>query len=312
MNDVQLRLAFAGTPELAATVLQSIIDSGRYEIRLVYTQPDRPAGRGKRLQQSAVKALAEHYHLPVREPIRARDLDAGGELVDVDVLVVAAYGLILPPEILNRTRLGCINVHTSLLPRWRGAAPIQRALQAGDTLTGITIMQVDAGLDSGDILLQKTCPIHAHDTAATLEARLAQLGGATLLEALDLLAEGRISPVPQDQGQTCYAGKISKQEARIDWTRPAIELERMVRAFNPHPVAFTRLNGITMRVWQSEVVGGQAAGCAPGTVVAAGSDGIDVCTGDRLLRLRMVQLPGKKVMSARDFINGHQDFLKSC
>lgn len=309
MNDVQLRLAFAGTPELAAAMLQAIIDSGRHSVRLVFTQPDRPAGRGRRLHKSAVKNLSEHYHLPVREPVLSREFDTSGELADIDALVVAAYGLILPQQILTRPRLGCINVHTSLLPRWRGAAPIQRALQAGDTETGITIMQMDAGLDSGDILLQRACPIHAYDTAATLETRLTQLGGDCLLETLDLLALERIRPVPQDGNLACYAGKISKQEGRIDWTRPAVELERMVRAFNPHPVAFTELNGITMRVWEAQVVTGQAAENTPGTVTAAGSDGIDVCTGDLMLRLLKVQLPGKKIMTAGDFSNGCPGFL---
>ena len=309
MSEVQLRLAFAGTPGLAATVLQSIIDSGRYSIHRVYTQPDRPAGRGRRLQKSAVKVLAEHYHLPIREPARSKDLDPGGELFDIDVLVVAAYGIMLPPQILNRPRLGCVNVHTSLLPRWRGAAPIQRALQAGDTATGITIMQMDAGLDSGDILLQKTCPILAQDTAATLEMRLAQLGSAALLQTLDRLAAGVVRPEQQDESRACYAGKISKQEARIDWTRPAAELERMVRAFNPQPVAYTRLNGMTMRVWEADLVAQRALSSTPGTVLAADSSGIDVSTGDLVLRLRKVQLPGKKVMSAGDFINGHPHFL---
>lgn len=309
MSDSQLRLAFAGTPGLAAAVLQSIIDSGRYSIRLVYTQPDRPAGRGRRLQQSAVKVLADQHQLCVRQPVRSGEFDPEGELAAVDVLVVAAYGLILPSRILNLPRLGCINVHTSLLPRWRGAAPIQRALQAGDTETGITIMQITEGLDSGDILLQKTCPIYPHDTAATLEFRLTQLGSTCLLETLELLAEGRVNPLPQDETRACYAGKISKQEARIDWTRPAEDLERMIRAFNPHPVAVAALQGVTMRVWEAEVVPGQAGACPPGRVVAAGSDGIDVGTGTGLLRLRKVQIPGKKVIAAGDFINGHPEFF---
>jgi len=309
VSDVPLRLAFAGTPELAAAVLQSIIDGGRHSISLVFTQPDRPAGRGRRLQKSAVKILAQHHHLQIREPVRSGEFDPGAELADVDALVVAAYGLILPPQILNRSRLGCINVHTSLLPRWRGAAPIQRALQAGDKETGITIMQMDAGLDSGDILLQRACPIQSTDTAATLEARLAQLGSDCLLETLDLLALGHIRSVPQDGSLASYAGKISKQEGHIDWNRPALELERMVRAFNPHPVAFTELNGITMRVWEAQVVAGQMSNHTPGTVTAAGGDGIDVCTGEQMLRLLKVQLPGKKIMTAGDFSNGHPGFL---
>ena len=309
MSDSRLRLAFAGTPRLAATVLQALIDCGRYSILTILTQPDRPAGRGRRLQQSAVKELAQQHGLPVREPSAAGELDPQGELNGVDVLVVAAYGLILPAGILERPRLGGINVHTSLLPRWRGAAPIQRALLAGDSETGITIMQMDAGLDSGDILLQKTCPIHTDDTAATLEDRLAILGSECLLETLDRLALNDLSPTPQDERRVTYAAKISKQEARIDWTRPAADLERMVRAFNPNPVAFTELLGITMRIWEAQVVEGGGSGRAPGTIVGAGKAGIDVSTGEQLLRLLKVQIPGKKVISVGDFINGHPDFL---
>lgn len=309
MNDVLLRLAFAGTPELAAMVLQSIIDRGRYSTDLIYTQPDRPAGRGRRLQKSAVKVLAEHYRLPIREPGQPRDFDPGGELADVDLLVVAAYGMILPPQILNRPRLGCVNVHTSLLPRWRGAAPIQRAILAGDKVTGITIMKMDAGLDSGDTLLQKTCPIHPSDCAATLQDRLAILGSKCLLEVLDKIAGGNITPLKQDDSRATYASKISKQEARIDWTRPATELERMVRAFNPHPVAFTELNGIAMRIWEAHIIADTAFTAPPGTVIAAARNGIDVTTGDQLLRICKVQIPGKKVISAGDFINGHPDFI---
>lgn len=309
MSDVKLRLAFAGTPELAATILQTILKSGHYQICLVYTQPDRPAGRGRKVQKSAVKIVAEQHRLPVREPVRSSDFDPREELVNIDVLVVAAFGMILPAEVLNRPARGCVNVHTSLLPRWRGAAPIQRAILAGDGITGITVMNMEAGLDSGDILLQKTCAILPTDTAATLQDRLALLGSECLLEVLDVIAGGGIRSTKQDESRVTYAAKINKQEARVDWTRPAVELERMVRAFNPHPVAVTELNGIEMRIWEADIVADTALTAPPGTVVAAGRNGIDVTTGDRLLRLRKVQLPGKKVISAGDFINGHPDFV---
>lgn len=309
MSDVQLRLAFAGTPDLAATILRSLLASGLYRINLVFTQPDRPAGRGRKVQKSAVKILAEQHRLPVREPGRSSDFDAGGELTNIDVLVVAAFGMILPAEFLNRPALGCVNVHTSLLPRWRGAAPIQRAIQAGDRETGITIMKMEAGLDSGAILLQKACPIHPSDTAATLEQRLAILGSKCLLEALGMLAGGNIRPSKQDDSLATYAPKVSKEEACIDWTRPAAELERMVRAFNPHPVAFTELNGTFMRIWEAEIIAHTPLTAPPGTVVAAGRNGIDVTTGDQLLRLRKIQVPGKTVISAGAFINGHPDFF---
>ena len=309
MSDVPLRLAFAGTPDLAATILQSLLANGQYRICLVFTQPDRPAGRGRKVKKSAVKILAEQHQLPIREPLRSTDFDHLKELATINVLVVAAYGMILPAEVLERPVLGCVNVHTSLLPRWRGAAPIQRAILAGDRETGITIMKMEAGLDSGDILLQRTCTIHPSDTAATLEERLANLGSKCLHEVLDQVTRGDINPSKQDDRYATYAAKITKQEACINWARPAAELERIVRAFNPHPVAFTELNGTVLRIWQADIVTDTALTAPPGTVVAADKNGILVTTGEQLLRLREVQVPGKKVVSAGDFINGHPDFF---
>lgn len=311
MNDVSLRLAFAGTPDLAATVLHTLLDNGRYPVNLVFTQPDRPAGRGRKIIKSPVKVLAEKNHLPIRQPVHSGDIDPDGELANVDVLVVAAYGMILPPVVLNRPGLGCINVHTSLLPRWRGAAPIQRAILAGDRVTGITIIGMDEGLDTGDILLQKSCLIHRDDTAATLSGRLAQMGGECVLEILEKMNHGEIEPLKQNDSMATYAGKISKQETRIDWTRPAADLNRMIRAFNPKPVAYTELNGVEMRIWEAIVHEGNGSKGLPGSIYSASSEGIDVATGDQLLRIRKLQLPGKKIISARDFVNSHPNFMSS-
>jgi methionyl-tRNA formyltransferase len=309
VNDVPLRLAFAGTPDLAATVLQALLDIRQYRISLVLTQPDRPAGRGRKILKSAVKILAEKNHIRIRQPAHPSEIDPDCDLANVDVLVVAAFGMILPSEILNRPRLGCINVHTSLLPRWRGAAPIQRAILTGDSETGITIIKMDAGLDTGDMLLRKSCLIHRDDTVATLEKRLAILGGECVLEVLDRFTGGKTEAIKQDDSLASYAGKISKQEARIDWTRPAIDLERMIRAFNPQPVAYTELKRIEMRIWEASVIENQGSTPPPGSICSASAEGIDVATGDQLLRIHKLQLPGKKIISARDFLNSHADFI---
>ena len=244
-----LRIAFAGTPELAATVMAQVISSQRHTITLVYTQPDRPAGRGRRLTPGPVKQLALAHGLAVQQPRQPVELDPQELLRAVDVLLVAAYGMLLPAAILERPRHGAINVHTSLLPRWRGAAPIQRAIQSGDTVTGITVMQMDAGLDTGPILLQERCPILAHDTSESLHQRLAMLGGECTLRALDLLAANQLTATPQDAALATYARKIAKDEARLDWRVPAEQLARTVRAFNPRPVCDTIIDETTLRIW---------------------------------------------------------------
>ncbi len=309
MTDSTLQLAFAGTPALAATILQTLIDNTAHDIVVVYTQPDRPSGRGRKLHESEVKRLATARQLDIRQPASAADIDPAGQLSNVDVLIVAAYGMILPAALLTQPRLGCINVHTSLLPRWRGAAPIQRSIQAGDTETGISIMQMDTGLDTGDILLQQSCPIHSDDTAGTLHDRLAILGGKCLLETLNRILTGDIHPLKQDDRQSTYARKLSKAEALIDWSKPAIEVQRMIRAFNPAPVAHTELNGIKMRIWDADILDKAHESQAPGSVIACRPDGIIVTTGTQLLCIRRLQLPGKKVSTTQDFLNGHPDFI---
>ena len=309
MNAGSLTLAFAGTPELAAIVLSALIKADDYPISYIFTQPDRPAGRGRKVIRSPVKLLAEARKIPIRQPGKSREIDPDGELSNVDLLVVAAYGMILPAEILSRPKLGCINVHTSLLPRWRGAAPIQRAIQAGDTETGITIMQMDEGLDTGDILLQRICAIHTRETAGTLHDRLATLGAKCLIETLDCFRNDGLQVKKQDDSKAIYASKVTKAEARIDWTLPARELEKMIRAFNPVPVAHTTLNDKDLRVWDAEVFPTNSNPQSAGTIVSADTRGIIVATGEGMLNITRLQLPGKKAITVKDFLNGHPDFM---
>lgn len=304
----ELRLAFAGTPELAASILKKLIATDVYTITSVYTQPDRPAGRGQKQHKSAVKELAESKQLALIQPTTAVDIDPDNNLAKIDILVVAAYGMLLPDTILDRPRMGCINVHTSLLPRWRGAAPIQRAIQAGDKETGITIMQMDAGLDTGDILLQKICPISDFDTAGTLHDRLAVLGGEALVETLNGLVSNTLRGQAQDNARVTYAHKISKAEAEIDWSMSARDIERTIRAFIPRPVAHTLLNNVQMRIWEAEVLETDKHNKSPGTVLASSNAGIDVASGDGVIRILKLQQPGKKIVTVAAFHNGHPHF----
>ena len=303
-----LHLAFAGTPDLAAAILRQLISDGRYALSRVYTQPDRPAGRGRKLLKSPVKLVAQAHGLEVLQPRTAAEFDPEDYLSRVDVLIVVAYGMILPESLITRPQYGSINVHLSLLPRWRGAAPIQRAIAAGDSETGVSIMQMDAGLDTGDVLLQRSCPILPDDTAGSLQDRLAGLAGDCLLETLDAVGRHTLVPVKQNNEFATYAGKISKAEAALDWTRPAVEIERLVRAFNPAPVAHTVVNGKNLRVWQATVLTQARAQAAPGQVVAYSPQGLDIATGDNLLRIQKLQLPGKKTLLIRDFYHGNPDF----
>ena len=300
----ELKIVFAGTPEFSLPPLQALLQSV-HQITAVYTQPDRPAGRGRRLMPSPVKQLALTNELQVFQPLnfkREEDL-LQLESLGADLMVVVAYGLILPARVLRAPRLGCINIHASLLPRWRGAAPIQRAIQAGDRQTGVTIMRMDAGLDTGPMLLVKTCPISDRDTAASVHDRLAVLGAEALLEALPGVADGSLAAQPQDESGACYAQKLDKAEALIDWTRPAIEIDRLIRAFIPWPVAQTELDGKLLRIWRCSVQPGIGGAAQPGCVVAADQRGIDVVTGNAVLRIHELQPPGKRVMSAAEFLN---------
>jgi methionyl-tRNA formyltransferase len=301
-----MRILFAGTPEFAAGHLRALLDDSAHEIIAVFTQPDRPAGRGKRLTASPVKTLALLHHLPIYQPVSLREVATQEQISRLapDIMVVVAYGLILPPAILAIPRLGCLNVHASLLPRWRGAAPIQRAIEAGDSQTGITIMQMDAGLDTGDMLLKTTCDIGEHDTTASLHDKLLDTGGSALCSVLEKIAEGSVSPEKQNSRDACYAAKISKSEAKIDWNLPSIVLERKVRAFIPFPVAYFDLDGQSVRVFESSALH-ESSQKIPGTIVQCSQQGIDISTGDNLLRLKKLQLPGGKPLSAGEILNGH-------
>ncbi len=300
-----LRVAFSGTPEFAARALQAIVAAG-YPVPLVLTQPDRPAGRGMKLQASAVKQVAQQHGLPVLQPQglrlggrHAADAQAAHDALAVaraDVMVVAAYGLILPPSVLDLPRLGCLNIHASLLPRWRGAAPIQRAIEAGDAQTGITLMQMDAGLDTGPMLLTRALPITADDTAATLHDKLADLGAALVVEGLGGLAAGQLLPTPQPQAGVTYAAKIDKREARLDWSRPAVELERRLRAFTPWPGGdFTLADGTVIKVGAAQLAEGAGP---PGEVLVADRDGVLVACGQGALRLMRLQRPSAAMQPA--------------
>lgn len=297
-----MKIVFAGTPQFAAGALCALLET-KHQIAAVLTQPDRPSGRGMQLAASPVKQLAQQHAIPIWQPETLKSDAARHALreLQADVMIVAAYGLILPSAILQLPRFGCLNIHASLLPRWRGAAPIQRAILAGDSETGITIMQMDAGLDTGDILLQKHCTITAEDTTQSLHDKLAELGAESIVEALRLLTEGKLHPQKQDETLTCYAAKINKAEARIDWSLPAGEVARMVRAFNPFPVAHTELNGTSIKIWQVQPA---AKSGAPGRVLAVGKTGVLVACGEGSLVLEILQKPGGKALPAAEFLRG--------
>lgn len=299
-----LRIIYAGTPEFAVPALQALIDSP-HAVVAVYTQPDRPAGRGRKLRASPVKELALQHDIPVEQPDSLRNAAAQRDLAtyEADVMIVAAYGLILPQAVLDMPRLGCLNIHGSLLPRWRGAAPIQRSIMVGDQETGVTIMQMNAGLDTGDMLLKKAIPITGQDTSASLHDQLAELGAVALLEVLEGLSSGAIKAEAQDESLVTYAEKLTKAEAVIDWSQPAEVISRQIRGLNPWPVAQTSHQCQPLRIWMAQSLNAHQA-VNPGTVVLEGPEGIDVATGDGLLRVTRLQLPGGKPLDARDFLNG--------
>ena len=300
-----MNLAFAGTPDISAVVLSALLQSPKHKVKHIYTRPDRPAGRGRKTRPSPVKQVAEQFAIPVRQPATRAELGQDADLAGIDALIVVAYGLILPAPVLSRPRHGCINVHFSLLPRWRGAAPVQRAIQAGDRETGVSIMLMDTGIDTGKILLQESCEIGSADTGLTLSGRLASLGSECLLEALGALFSGSAAPREQDDGLATYAAKVSKREAEIDWAMEARQIERTIRAFNPAPVAFTSLNGMKIRVWEAAAMDAGTQHVPPGEIIAYGRAGLDVSTGNGTLRILTLQLEGKKKQGIREIHNGY-------
>lgn len=297
-----MRVIFAGTPDFSVPPLQALLGSG-HDVVGVYTQPDRPAGRGRKLTGSPVKQLAVEHQLPVFQPLTLKAPETQEELAALqpDLMVVVAYGLILPQAVLNLPRLGCVNLHASLLPRWRGAAPIQRAILAGDRQTGVCLMQMEAGLDTGPVLAEVATDISERETGGSLHDRLSQLAADLLARHIDDIEQGRLTPAPQDDSLATYAHKLDKMEAIIDWHQDAKQLERMVRAFNPWPVAQSVYRGEVLRVW--DALATEGTGAAPGSVVAAGKAGIDVACASGCLRLLTVQLPGGKRLSAAEFLN---------
>lgn len=308
MSD-SLRIIFAGTPDFAARHLDALLLSG-HQVVGVFTQPDRPAGRGNKLTPSPVKVLAEQHSIPVFQPksLRPAENQAMVQALEADVMVVVAYGLILPQSVLSMPRLGCINVHGSLLPLWRGAAPIQRALWAGDSQTGVTIMQMDVGLDTGAMLHKISCPILPQDTSATLYDKLAELGPRGLLETLQQLAEGRAVAEAQNDALATYAEKLSKEEARLNWQLSAEQLERCIRAFNPWPISYFTIDGQPVKVWKAEALA-KVHHSQPGTIIQADKQGIQVATADGILNIQELQPAGKKTMGTQDLLNSRREWF---
>ncbi|MCI2212852.1 methionyl-tRNA formyltransferase [Ewingella americana] len=304
-----MRIIFAGTPDFAARHLDALLTS-EHEVVGVFTQPDRPAGRGNKLTPSPVKTLALEHGIPVFQPKSLRPAESQQLVAELnaDVMVVVAYGLILPQAVLEMPKLGCINVHGSLLPRWRGAAPIQRSLWAGDSQTGITIMQMDVGLDTGNMLHKIECDIEPQDTSATLYNKLAELGPTGMLATLQQLAEGTARPEVQDEALVTYAEKLSKEEARLDWSLSAKQLERCIRAFNPWPMSYFVIDEQPVKVWQAEALDQQTS-AQPGTIIAAGKAGIQVATSDGILNILQLQPAGKKAMSVQDILNSRREWF---
>jgi len=305
----KLNIVFAGTPDFAAKHLSALLHS-EFNIVAVYTQPDRPSGRGKKLTASAVKEVAVASNIAVYQPQNFKEAGSIEQLraLDADLMIVVAYGLILPKAVLETPRMGCLNVHGSLLPRWRGAAPIQRAIWAGDSKTGVTIMQMNEGLDTGDMLSKVSCPIAADETSASLYEKLAEQAPAALLDTIRALAKGEIKAQVQDENLACYAKKLSKAEALIDWSKSGDFIERSVRAFNPWPISYFTLAGKALKVHQASLL---SEPCAqePGTIISADKTGIRVATGSGILNLEVLQLPGKKALPVQDILNSRRDLF---
>ena len=306
---MSLKIIFAGTPRFAVPIFRALIDSS-HRVLAVYTQPDRPTGRGRKIMESPIKTLAQQHAITVIQPIFLRDEEEKKKLVAMspDVMVVVAYGLILPPLMLNSFRFGCVNVHASLLPRWRGAAPVQRAILAGDRETGVSIILMDKDVDTGDVLARKSCPILSDDTAANLYDRLSLISTDLLLDLLKKLEKGDVQLEKQDKTLVTYASKIQKREVLMNWKKSAAELVRQIHAFNPTPVAFTYFAGGSMRIWQARALN-KETDLKPGTLVSMNKKGIYVSTGSGILQLCQVQFPGRRVCSANDFINAYGNQL---
>jgi methionyl-tRNA formyltransferase len=310
MDQPALKIGFAGTPEFAARHLAALLQAGHH-VLAVYTQPDRPAGRGKQAQPSPVKNLALAHGIPVKQPVSLKQEEAQHEMaaLDLDVLVVVAYGLILPAAILALPRYGCINVHASILPRWRGAAPIERAILAGDKESGICIMQMDAGLDTGDILLCKRTPISDQDNSETLSKRLLELGTLALLEVLTQIRSGTLNPQKQDDALSTYAAKLEKHDSAINWERPAAAILRQINALFPRAPAYSQYEGERVRFIRAQVLD-ETPTQKPGTVMQVDNDGIRIACADACLQVNKIQLPGKAAIDLASFLNGRPDYFK--
>lgn len=318
-NQKSLRVIFAGTPDFAAASLNALINS-HHTVCAVFTQPDRKAGRGRKPNKSPVKQVAEGHSIPIYQPINLKTEENQLQIksLNADVMVVAAYGLILPKSVLNMPTLGCINIHASLLPRWRGAAPIQRAILAGDTRTGITYMEMDEGLDTGNMILKVECDINSGETGGSLQDKLATLGAEHIVSVLDQLTIGILSSEQQDENLACYAKKLNKGEALINWRNKADMLEKTVRAFNPWPVAYTTIENKqseiqNLRIWDTHIIKNTSPlpqSVIPGTIIESSKNGIVVVTGDGLLSITQLQLPGSKTLSAEQVLNAKRELFK--
>lgn len=297
------KILFAGTPDFAASHLQALIDAG-FDVVAVYTQPDRPAGRGRKLQASPVKQIALEANIPVYQPLSLREEAAQAELaaLEADLMIVVAYGLILPQAVLDTPRLGCVNVHASILPRWRGAAPIHRALLAGDKETGVTLMQMEAGLDTGPMLAKVFTPIDEHESSGQLHDRLAVLGSNMLVEQLPALLAGELTPETQDDAFANYANKLEKAEGKIDWTQSAEAIARQVRGLSPWPVAYTSLNDKSVRIWKAEA---RPEAGDPGALISANKQGILIACGEGSLLIETIQMPGGRATDASALLNSN-------
>lgn len=304
MHKSRLKIIFAGTAEFAATILSSLL-ANQQNIIAVYTAPDRPAGRGLKIQASPVKIIADQYQVPLVQPTSLHDPLVQQKISawQADLMIVAAYGFIIPRKVLQIPALGCVNLHASLLPRWRGASPVQQAIWAGDPITGITLMQIDSGLDTGAILSQHSCAIHSCDTAYTLTKRLADLAAEVMITCLPQLSTQQLLACPQPDLGVTYAPKLSKADGLLDWSQSALAIDQKIRALNPWPIAFTSYNGNIMRIFAAEPVAQNDPQALPGTIVNIDAQGIDVATGNNCIRIKQLQISGSKVLEVKSFLN---------